>query len=322
MLLAQNELTLVPVDADGARYVIDVVFPVFHGEPGEDGSIQGLCSFFEIPYVGPTVRGAAVALDKAMSKALVGVHGIGVPRYLVADVESAQFDIVWRALGVPFVVKPKTAGSSLGVSFVGGELEFANALEIAARFDRKCLIEEFVEAIEVHCYVLGVGSTTIASLISGKVPLGNIYSHAEKINPPPSMRRMVAADFETDVVRRVQEQSRKVFGILDGRGFARVDFFLCADGTLLFNEINTIPGLRWNPAYGSYNSWANHGIELRDAVDRLIRHAIETVGDGKDIVYQRQSDGFEPTRHIERRMHIDLENRSTVLDGNVHAAER
>ncbi|WP_329405763.1 ATP-grasp domain-containing protein [Nocardia vinacea] len=271
LALSHGVMRLAPTSPEGAQLTIDVVLPVFHGSVGEDGSIQGLCQFFDIPCAGPTVLGAALSLDKAASKAIVRGHAIAVPDYRLIDIDTIDPDQLQLPFDGPYVVKPRTQGSSIGVGFVRDRSELPTAIAQARPFGIECLIERYIPAIEVHCYVLKTSTTMMTSRIAGKVPNSEIYSHETKLQAASSLRRLIDTDFSPATIDRIQHQARTVFNLLDGRGLARVDFFLRNNGELLFNELNSIPGLRRTPASGSYNSWANHGIEFRDVVAELIR---------------------------------------------------
>ncbi|RDI68408.1 D-alanine--D-alanine ligase family protein [Nocardia pseudobrasiliensis] len=271
LLLSPGTMRLDPITESLPHFDIDVVLPLFHGAIGEDGSIQGLCRFFDITCAGPTVLGAAVGLDKAISKSIVRDHGIPVPDYTIVDIATTDLTRPSLPFDGPYVVKPRSQGSSIGVSFACDRSELDTAITAARRFGTQCLVEQYVEAVEVHCYVLKTSSIALTSRISGKAPDTPIYSYESKLRTSQRIRRLVDSDFDADIVERVQQQARTVFDLLDGRGLARVDFFLRDNGELLFNELNSIPGLRRSPAYGSFNSWANHGIEFRDAVAELLR---------------------------------------------------
>jgi D-alanine-D-alanine ligase len=251
----------------GPFYSVDAVLPLLHGGTGEDGSIQGLCKMFAIPCAGPTVLGAAISLDKAICKSILSSHGIPMTRYLLADVDTADFNEISRLIRIPMVIKPRSEGSSAGVSFAGDYGTFQRGLALAKEFSQQCIVEEYVEAVEIHCYVLRTRAGVRVSRISGTIPAGKIYSHGEKMNTPHAMKRLVARDFPTDVADCIRPLAREIFTILDGSGLARLDFFWVAGKNILFNEINSIPAYL-GPST-SVNPWEDYGLTLRDVLLEL-----------------------------------------------------
>ncbi|WP_225728063.1 MULTISPECIES: ATP-grasp domain-containing protein [unclassified Nocardia] len=270
MMLSAGRMRLVPVHGGHPDIDIDIVLPLFHGAIGEDGSIQGLCRFFGVACAGPTLLGAALSLDKVICKTIAAQHAIPIGPYTVVQTADPDLDALTAILNGPYVIKPRSQGSSLGVSFAADRHELERAIAEARRFGPDCLVEQYVQAMEVHCYVLKTGTRTRVSLVSGKIPPDRIYSYPDKVRTPHGVRRLAGDDFAPDLVHRIQQSALRIVGLLDGHGLARLDFFLTDAGDLLFNEINSIPGLRRNAAYGSFNSWANHGLEFADIITELI----------------------------------------------------
>jgi D-alanine-D-alanine ligase len=271
MMLSPQRMRLEPVDERGPSIEIGTVLPLFHGAVGEDGSIQGLCRFAGVACAGPTILGAAVSLDKIVSKTIAAHHGIPVGPYMLIRTKNVDLDEITSAFDGPYVVKPRSQGSSLGVSFASSRRELEEAIVTASRFGPDCLVEQYLAAMEVHCYVLKTDLRTRVSLVAGKVPASPIYSYQDKTERPRGMRRLAGDDFDPAVAQRIQRAATRVFELLDGRGVARIDFFLSDAGDLLFNEVNAIPGLRRNAAYGAFNSWANHGLEFADIISELVQ---------------------------------------------------
>jgi D-alanine-D-alanine ligase len=268
MELSHASMRLIPSTSRQRAYSVDVVLPLLHGGVGEDGSFQGLCNMFAIPCAGPTVLGAAISLDKAICKSIVRDHGIAIARHMLVDIDHVDIDEVFRSLGGALIIKPRSEGSSVGVSFAAGHDSLKRALSLARQFGPQCLIEEYVEAIEVHCYVLRTRDGMKVSRISGTIPSGKIHSYTDKMDTPHAMKRLLAKDFSATVTDRVRRDADRVFSILDGWGLARLDFFLLADETILFNEINTIPGCL-GPVTG-VNPWKDYGLTFRDLLAELI----------------------------------------------------
>jgi D-alanine-D-alanine ligase len=270
MELSRACMRLIPSGGGRGAYSIDAVLPLMHGGAGEDGSFQGLCNMFAIPCAGPTVLGAAISLDKAICKSIVRDHGIAVTRHMLVNIDLVDLDEVFRALGSALIIKPRREGSSVGVSFASDHNSLKEALSLAKQFGPQCLIEQYVEAVEVHCYVLRTQAGTKISRVSGTIPSGKIHSYKDKLYTPQTVRRLLAKDFSRSVTDQVRRDAGRVFNILDGRGLARLDFFLVSDGNILFNEINSIPGCL-GPVTG-VNPWQDYGLTLRDVLAELIEH--------------------------------------------------
>ncbi len=257
---------------------VDVVFPVLHGTFGEDGTVQGLLELANVPYVGAGVLGSALGMDKVLMKTVLAQHGVPQARFwpcLRRDWEgdpAAVIAGVERILGYPCFVKPANLGSSVGVSKAHDREGLVRALNVAARYDRKIIVEEFVSAREVEVSVLG-NDDPIASVPGEIIPLKEFYDYEAKYVDGLSELK-VPADLPPDVVGRLQDLAVKVFKVLDCSGMARVDFFIRrADGEVLVNEINTIPGFTRFSMYPKL--WEATGIGYRELLDRLIDLAIE-----------------------------------------------
>ncbi len=257
---------------------VDVIFPVLHGPRGEDGTVQGLLELANLPYVGSGVLGSAVAMDKAMAKTVLAEAGIPQgPWELVtratwrAEPETVTARIE-TALGYPCFVKPANLGSSVGISKVHGPDELAAALDLAAHFDRRIVVERGLDARELEIAVLG-NDSPIASVPGEIVPCNEFYDYRAKYVDDGS-ELIVPANVSDDVVARIQDLAVRAFNALDLAGMARVDFFLeRGTGALYLNEVNTIPGFTSISMYPML--WAASGIPLQELVERLIGLAIE-----------------------------------------------
>jgi D-alanine-D-alanine ligase len=274
MELSYKSMRLIPSLNGQPRYSIDVALPLFHGGAGEDGSFQGLCKMFAIPCVGPTVLGAAISLDKAICKSIIRDHDIAITKHMLVDIDNADPDAIIRELGNAMIIKPRSEGSSVGVSFVSGPAELRAALSSVRQFGPQCLIEEYVKAVEAHCYVLRTQSNTKVSRVSGSVPPGKFHSYEEKLYTPHTVKRLLAKDFPPEVAERIRSDAHRVFTVLEGYGVARLDFFLLNDGKILFNEINAIPG-GLGPVTG-VNPWQDYEMTLRDVLVELIESSFES----------------------------------------------
>lgn len=277
-----------PGDTDGAEPVtlltglgLDVVFPVLHGPYGEDGTIQGLLELAGIAYVGCGVLASAAGMDKAVSKTLFRAAGLTVTPWLVVR------EAAWRAdtgtvvrhisdtLAFPVFVKPANLGSSVGISKVATPADLPAAIDLALAFDPKVIVEAgIVGAREIECAVIG-NDAPEASVPGEIIPDGEFYDYDAKYLRQGSRTETPAA-LAPDVAAEVRRQSVLAFQAIEGAGLARVDFFLAADGTLVINEINTMPGFTTISMYPKL--WHATGLEYTALIDRLIvlareRHA-------------------------------------------------
>jgi len=260
------------------RQGLDVVVIMLHGPYGEDGTIQGLFELADVPYVGAGVLASAVGMDKATMKAVFQAHGLPIIEYLVvtrSEWRQAPDRIevrVAETVGFPCFVKPVNLGSSVGISKVSERGELAAALDLAAKYDRKIIIERGVNAREIEVSVLG-NDEPLASL-PGEITFdADWYDYSTKYLEGQS-RLTIPAPVSPEIPRRLQTLAIAAFRAIDCSGMARVDFFV-ERGTdrVLVNEINTIPGFTATSAYAKM--WAATGLAYTDLVDRLIELALE-----------------------------------------------
>ncbi len=258
---------------------LDVVFPVLHGPYGEDGTVQGLLELANIPYVGAGVLASAVGMDKAVAKLVFAARGLPQTNYLVVlrnEWKSAPANTtaaVASALGYPVFVKPANLGSSVGISKAKREADLAAAIDLAAEFDRKIVIEAAVpNAREIEIAVLGNDSPEVS--VPGEViPSREFYDYQAKYLDDDS-RTVIPADLPADVVTEVQRLAIEVFRAVDCAGMARVDFLMDRTTEKLYvNEINTIPGFTTISMYSKM--WAASGLAYPDLLDRLVSLARE-----------------------------------------------
>jgi len=253
----------------------DVVFPALHGTNGEDGTVQGLLELLDLPYVGAGVLGSSVGMDKDVQKRLARDASIPVSSFLtILEHERFMWPLqrVEKTLSLPLFIKPASSGSSVGISKVKTASEFEEAVDLAFQFDRKILIEETVEGIELNCAVLG-NEYPIVSLPCQINPTGEFHSYASKYLDSKGAEFIIPANLSPDILSEVQTLSLKIYSLLCCAGMARVDLFLSNDGTAYFNELNTIPGLTNMSPYAKM--WSVTGVSYPEMVDRLIKHAID-----------------------------------------------
>jgi D-alanine-D-alanine ligase len=262
---------------------LDVVFPVLHGPYGEDGTVQGLLELANVPYVGAGVLASAVGMDKAAMKLVFAAKGLPICDYDVVMKrdwqrdEHAVLQAVVARLGFPVFVKPANLGSSVGISKARHAAELRAAIELAAQFDRKIVIEAAVpKAREIEVAVLG-NDEPEASLPGEVIPAGEFYDYAAKYVSDDS-RTVIPAPLDEARTAQVRAMALAAFKAIDGAGMARVDFLLDGDsGALYVNEVNTIPGFTTISMYAKM--WEATGLPYAQLVDRLIALAIERHAD-------------------------------------------
>jgi D-alanine-D-alanine ligase len=248
----------------------DAVFPVLHGPYGEDGTVQGLLECLDVPYVGCGVLASAVCMDKLTLKRLLAVHGIPQVDFVQAGEQG------WReralAMGLPLWVKPSRLGSSVGISKVTSpERGLDEAVELAARHDPRVIVEAPAGGAEVECSVLG-NEDPETSLPGRIVAHADWYDYEAKYSDG-GMELVVPAPIGDAGVARVRELAAQVFSLAGCSGFARCDFFFEQDGTVLVNEINTIPGFTETSVFAKL--FEESGRPYPQLCDRLVRLAVE-----------------------------------------------
>jgi D-alanine-D-alanine ligase len=255
---------------------VDVVFPVLHGAYGEDGTIQGLLEMVGLPYAGSGVLASAVAMDKEFTKKLLRAEGLPVGQYEVlhrrdATLTSEQKD----RLGLPVFVKPARAGSSTGISKVSDWARLDEAIAKAGAVDPKVLVEAMIVGREVECGVLEFPDGRVEASLPAEIRILDdsleFYDFESKYLDDAA-ELDIPAKLDDEVTERLRDMSVRAFHALDCQGLARVDFFLAADGTLIVNELNTMPGFTPTSAYPKM--WAVTGVDYRTLLSTLIDTAI------------------------------------------------
>lgn len=258
----------------------DLIFPVLHGPYGEDGSVQGLLKLSGVPFVGASVLGSAVGMDKDIMKRLLREAGIPIGKFITLhNGEKASFQDVTRSLGMPMFVKPANMGSSVGVSKVKSERGFKNAIKEAFKFDTKIIIEEFIDGREIECAVLG-NEHPIASIPGEIIANQEFYSYNAKYVDEGYVIE-IPAKLNKETTKLVQETAIKVFKVLNCEGMGRVDSFVKKNGEIFVNEINTIPGFTNISMYPKL--WEASGIPQSKLLDRLIDLAVERFQEEKRL---------------------------------------
>ncbi|EFA23381.1 D-alanine--D-alanine ligase family protein [Bifidobacterium gallicum] len=281
---------------------IDVVFPVLHGPNGEDGTIQGLFEMLGVPYVGCGVLASAASMDKHYTKVLLDNAGIAVANGITLDTRAFDADTQFAAQGetllnmveeaglqYPLFVKPSRAGSSFGVTkvdragdAVSGAAQLAAAVYEAAQHDWRVLVEQGVDAREIECAVLcPVAGQPVQASLPGEIVLDRraegddqFYDFDSKYMDKQASHVEVPAHLPEDVLERVRETAIKAFKAVDGMGLSRVDSFVTADGDVIVNEINTMPGFTSISMYPK--AWEASGLPYGELITTLIEGAIES----------------------------------------------
>jgi D-alanine-D-alanine ligase len=294
---------LVPFQSDAAmlrrasdRAInVDVIFPVLHGTFGEDGTIQGLLELADIPYVGAGVLGSAAGMDKDIMKSLFIAAGIPIVKHVTIlrgawekDPKKVQ-KLMESKLTYPVFVKPANLGSSVGISKAHNRKELGPAIEEAAKFDRKIVIEQGVggkkeKAREIECSVLG-NDEPIASVPGEIVPGKEFYDYTAKYVDEGS-QLIIPAKLTKAETKKVQDLAVAAFQAVDCSGLARVDFLMDPKTRKIYlNEINTMPGFTAISMYPKL--WAASGLAYADLIDRLIQLGMERHDDKKKNQYSR-----------------------------------
>ena len=268
---------------------LDVVFPVLHGLYGEDGTIQGLLELLKKPYVGCKVLASSLGMDKAYTKMIFEMAGLEQAKYEYLKVynkdegkyiyvdkkfnerifESNEIlKLINNNLKYPMFIKPSNSGSSVGINKANNEEELAKYIKYASDFDNKILIEEGIDGRELECAVLG-NEDVIASCVGEIKPADDFYSYDAKYKNEKSKIR-IPANIDNEIAEKIRIYAVRAFKAIDGRGLARVDFFLENNTNRVFiNEINTLPGFTNISMYPKL--FEQSGIMYKDLIDKLIQ---------------------------------------------------
>lgn len=277
--------------ASGDRFKADIIFPVLHGTDGEDGSIQGLIKAMDLPMVGTGVLGSAMSMNKIVAKRLLADAGIPVSPFLTFrfdEKDKISFAAVSKKLGVPFMVKSASLGSSVGVTKVKTRNDFKKAVEEAFRYDNEMIAEKFIRGRELECAVLG--NSPAEASYPGEIVISKkyeFYTFDAKYVDPEAVRIDVRAKLTKAVSEKIRKASIKAYEALHCEDFARVDLFLDKKGKIYINEINTIPGFTNSSMYPMM--WKERGVGFTELITRLLDLALERYDRGKRIERDFQS---------------------------------
>ncbi|MDD4843675.1 MAG: D-alanine--D-alanine ligase [Anaerotignum sp.] len=255
---------------------VDVVIPALHGAWGEDGTIQGLLEMARIPYVGCGVLASSACMDKVFTKLVAKNSLIPQAKYIwfykdEFDQMDKLIERVEKKLGFPCFVKPANTGSSVGISKVKEKADLSKALQLAAEYDRKIIVEEAIIGREFECAVLG-NEEPLVSGVGEVLAAAEFYDYDAKYNNSES-RTVIPAPITAEEEKTIRKIAAKIFQAVDGSGLARVDFFMEEEtGRVLFNEINTMPGFTSISMYPML--WEEAGLKKAELMDRLIELAL------------------------------------------------
>ena len=284
-----SDTALISLDGNARGQKLDVIFPVIHGTFGEDGTMQGLLELAGLPFVGAGVLGSAIGMDKDVAKKLLQVAGIPVVPWIAvqrADWERNPKEIrraVEKKFKYPVFVKPATLGSSVGMTKVHSRAELGPALDLAAEFAMKIMVERAVNAREIEVSVLG-NHVPQASVPGEIVPHREFYDYTAKYLEDGT-QLLIPAKLKKSEIKKVQHMAVIAFRALELSGMARVDFFIEKRGGKIFlNEVNTIPGFTSISMYPKL--WEANGIPFRDLISKLIELALEQHGEKARTKYQ------------------------------------
>ena len=274
----KNDKALIVLNDMGAyeKIAIDVIFPVLHGKNGEDGTIQGIFELAGIPYVGCGLLASGMCMDKAVTNTLAdaaGIDGAKWAAFTETEYREGRVNLaaIEEKLGYPIFVKPANAGSSVGISKAHNHMELLSALDIAFQNDYKAVLEETLVGREIECAVMG-NTQPVASCIGEILPTAEFYDFDAKYIDN-STGLAIPADLPESVSEKVRAAAVNAYRTLGCEGLSRVDFFLCNDGRICLNEINTLPGFTSISMFPKL--FGQVGIPYAELLDRLIEYAEE-----------------------------------------------
>jgi D-alanine-D-alanine ligase len=273
-----------PILPEPGANPVDVVFPVLHGTFGEDGTVQGLLELADLPFVGPGVLASSIAMDKEMMKRVCRERGLPVVDYVTVSRARVSSGSISPTLDYPLFVKPANLGSSVGISKARNSAELQAALELAARYDRKIIIERAVSGREFECGVLG-NKNPVASQPCEVMPSREFYDYEDKYLLDQA-KFALPAKLPPSKTEELRSLAIRCYEACECEGMSRVDFLLdSATDQLYINEINTIPGFTSISMYPKM--WAHAGLSFPQLLDRLIELALERHAEKKATRFTR-----------------------------------
>ena len=268
-----GQATIIEIESQ-VRYKVDAAFPIIHGTNGEDGTLQGLLRMTNIPFVGCDVLSSAINMDKEFMKQALTVGGVPNSKYMVLHrSEKTSFEKIKKTLGVPFFIKPANAGSSVGVHKVKSETDFTEQIKDSFLYDYKVIAEEFIQGQELECSVKGLNANPVASVAGELIVKHEFYSYEAKYLDDNGAEIVIPARISGEKMKELQTMAVKAYQVTGCDGLARVDFFLKPDGSLVVNELNTLPGFTKISMYPKM--WEATGLKYSDLITELVNYAFE-----------------------------------------------
>ena len=266
-------------DGEVSRVKVDCVFPVLHGKNGEDGTIQGLLEMAQIPFVGCDHISSANCMDKELTHIVLGSYGVRMAEYMaVTYSDLSHLDekcaLMEKKLAYPMYVKPANCGSSVGISKVTDLESLKNGIKLAFAHDKKVIVEQEVKGKECECAVMGNDKITAST--AGEIEAANEFYDFDAKYCNCDSKTFIPARIPQDRIEEIRQTAVKAYKAMGCTGLARVDFFLCDDGTVVLNEINTMPG---HTSISMYPKLMQHeGMTFEQQEDNLIKLALERAG--------------------------------------------
>ncbi|WP_303857824.1 D-alanine--D-alanine ligase family protein [Aminicella lysinilytica] len=259
--------------------MMDFAFPVLHGPYGEDGKIQGVFETLDIPYAGCGVLSSALCMDKASAKEVFVANHVPTGDYVLIFAEEVAADVAKAAgraddsLPYPMFVKPANMGSSVGISKVRNIEQLQDALKVAARYDRRIIVEEGIDCREVEVGIMGNSDPQVSGV--GEIMAKNdFYDYEAKYSDDAGTEIIIPAQLPEAITGRIRKVARDAYKALDCEGFARIDFLVEKEtGKVYVSEINTIPGFTKFSMFPSL--WQERGVDFSETIERIIGYGYE-----------------------------------------------
>lgn len=275
VVVSQNPETRGMLELTETNYSIikiDLAFPILHGKNGEDGTVQGLFELDGIPVIGCNTLSSALCMDKDRAHKLVQAAGIAVPKAVtIPDYRKTEAAMLTEGLCYPLFVKPVKAGSSYGITKIIRPDELETAVELAFQYDNEVIIEENIEGFEVGCAVIGISELTVGRVDEIELQHG-FFDYTEKYERATAAIYMPAR-IDSTCEKHIQEAARTIYRALGCSGFARVDMFLTSTGEIVFNEVNSIPGITDCSRFP--NMMKGVGLSFAQMLDKLLDLYVE-----------------------------------------------
>lgn len=248
----------------------DVVFPILHGENGEDGKIQGMLDLFNIKYVGSKTSASVIGMDKELAKLIFQANDIPIVPYHIITSKNLNYGELEKKLNYPLIVKPANGGSSCGITKANNRKELKNAIDIALRYDTKIIVEKYIRGRELECAILETDKIYTSEI--GEISFTNDFYDYETKYLNNEAKLIIPAKLPTKTKKQIKQYAKKAFIKIGARNLSRVDFFYDEENKKIYlNEINTIPGFTNSSMYPKL--WENQKIFSKELITNLIENA-------------------------------------------------